>query len=160
MLTAVCISLNRTTELGVLQVAASQYLAALIIGFVNSATVQPVIAIERTVFHREKAAGTHLLLSYAGSTFSRIQNVPVDDYRAYHACSIGAQPCISCRHVCQLPICAGSGRCGAALYCSSDCHLVPDHLFHDGLRAPSRSETSPCSHFITVFQAMRYLLSC
>lgn len=40
-----------------LQVAASQYLAALIIGFVNSATVQPVIAIERTVFHREKAAG-------------------------------------------------------------------------------------------------------
>lgn len=75
MLTAVCISLHRTTELGVLQVAASQYLAALIIGFVNSATVQPVIAIERTVFHREKAAGTHLLLSYAVSTFFRIQNV-------------------------------------------------------------------------------------
>lgn len=48
---------HRSTEIGVLQVAASQYLAALIIGFVNSATVQPVIAIERTVFHREKAAG-------------------------------------------------------------------------------------------------------
>ncbi|EIE26053.1 ATP-binding cassette transporter [Coccomyxa subellipsoidea C-169] len=56
---------NRTTELGVLQVAASQYLAALIIGFVNSATVQPVIAIERTVFHREKAAGMYASFPYA-----------------------------------------------------------------------------------------------
>ena len=37
--------------------AASQYVAALIIGFFNAATVQPVIAIERAVFHREKAAG-------------------------------------------------------------------------------------------------------
>ena len=46
--------------MSVLQVAASQYLAALIIGFVNSATIQPVIAIERTVFHREKAAGRAL----------------------------------------------------------------------------------------------------
>ena len=31
---------NRSTENGVLQVGASQYMAALIIGFVNSATIQ------------------------------------------------------------------------------------------------------------------------
>ena len=48
---------HRSMEIGVLQVAASQYVAALTIGFVNSATVQPVIAIEQTVFHREKVAG-------------------------------------------------------------------------------------------------------
>jgi hypothetical protein len=53
--------MRRSTETGVLQVAASQYLSALIIGFVNSATIQPVIAIERTVFHRERAAGMRSL---------------------------------------------------------------------------------------------------
>ena len=40
-----------------LRIIASQYLAALILGFANSATIQPVIAIERPVFYREKAAG-------------------------------------------------------------------------------------------------------
>ena len=34
-------------------------------GFVNSATVQSVIAIERTVFHRERAAGMYAALPYA-----------------------------------------------------------------------------------------------
>ena len=48
---------RRATEQDVLQIIASQYLAALILGFANSATVQPVIAIERPVFYREKAAG-------------------------------------------------------------------------------------------------------
>jgi len=43
----------------VLRIIASQYLAALILGFANSATIQPVIAVERPVFYREKAAGAH-----------------------------------------------------------------------------------------------------
>lgn len=47
----------RSTEQDVLKIIASQYLAALILGFANSATVQPVIAIERPVFYRERAAG-------------------------------------------------------------------------------------------------------
>lgn len=34
-------------------------------GFVNSATIQSVIAIERTVFHRERAAGMYAALPYA-----------------------------------------------------------------------------------------------
>ncbi len=47
----------RSTEKDVLRIIASQYLAALILGFANSATIQPVIAVERPVFYREKAAG-------------------------------------------------------------------------------------------------------
>ena len=35
------------------------------VGFVNSATVQSVIAIERTVFHRERAAGMYAAMPYA-----------------------------------------------------------------------------------------------
>ena len=40
-----------------LRIIASQYLANLILGFTNAATVQPVIAIERPVFYRERGAG-------------------------------------------------------------------------------------------------------
>ena len=47
----------RNTETGILQLIASQYLAALIVGFVNSATVQPILALERPVMYREMGAG-------------------------------------------------------------------------------------------------------
>ena len=47
----------RDTETGILQLIASQYLAALIVGFVNSATVQPILALERPVMYREMGAG-------------------------------------------------------------------------------------------------------
>jgi len=57
--------MRRSTESGVLQLAAGQYLAALIIGFVNSATIQPVIVIERNVLHRERAAGMYASFPYA-----------------------------------------------------------------------------------------------
>ena len=50
--------LSRNTEEDVLRIIASQYLACLILGFTNAATVQPVIAIERPVFYRERGAGT------------------------------------------------------------------------------------------------------
>ena len=48
---------RRDTEQQVLQIIASQFLAALIMGFSNSATIQPVAALERPVFYRERAAG-------------------------------------------------------------------------------------------------------
>lgn len=48
----------RNTETGILQLIASQYLAALIVGFVNSATVQPILALERPVMYREMGAGS------------------------------------------------------------------------------------------------------
>eukprot|EP00262_Sarcandra_glabra_P011220 TRINITY_DN269_c0_g1_i4.p1 TRINITY_DN269_c0_g1~~TRINITY_DN269_c0_g1_i4.p1 ORF type:complete len:861 (+),score=138.76 TRINITY_DN269_c0_g1_i4:178-2583(+) len=43
----------------------SMYAAVLFIGVQNAATVQPVVAVERTVFYREKAAGMYSALPYA-----------------------------------------------------------------------------------------------
>jgi hypothetical protein len=41
------------------------YAAVLFIGFQNASSVQPVVAIERTVFYRERAAGMYSALPYA-----------------------------------------------------------------------------------------------
>lgn len=43
----------------------SMYAAILFIGVQNATSVQPVVAIERTVFYREKAAGMYSALPYA-----------------------------------------------------------------------------------------------
>ncbi|KAG2400250.1 Pleiotropic drug resistance protein [Vigna angularis] len=43
----------------------SMYAAVLFIGIQNSTSVQPVVAIERTVFYRERAAGMYSALPYA-----------------------------------------------------------------------------------------------
>ncbi|KAK7245301.1 hypothetical protein RIF29_40140 [Crotalaria pallida] len=43
----------------------SMYAAVLLIGVRNSSSVQPVVATERTVFYREKAAGMYSALPYA-----------------------------------------------------------------------------------------------
>uniref|UniRef100_A0A2N9H7W4 ABC transporter domain-containing protein n=1 Tax=Fagus sylvatica TaxID=28930 RepID=A0A2N9H7W4_FAGSY len=43
----------------------SMYAAVLFIGFQNASSVQPVVAIERTVFYRERAAGMYSALPYA-----------------------------------------------------------------------------------------------
>lgn len=43
----------------------SMYAACLFIGFQNSTSVQPVVAIERTVFYRERGAGMYSALPYA-----------------------------------------------------------------------------------------------
>ncbi|KAL6556565.1 transcription factor [Orobanche gracilis] len=47
----------------------SMYVAVNFLGFQYSSTVQPVVAIERTVFYREKAAGMYSALPYAFSQF-------------------------------------------------------------------------------------------
>lgn len=41
------------------------YTAVLFLGVNNASTVQPVIAIERTVFYRERAAGMYSAIPYA-----------------------------------------------------------------------------------------------
>lgn len=41
------------------------YAAVTFIGVVNGASVQPIVAIERTVFYRERAAGMYSALPYA-----------------------------------------------------------------------------------------------
>lgn len=43
----------------------SMYAAVLFLGVQNAASVQPVVAVERTVFYREKAAGMYSALPYA-----------------------------------------------------------------------------------------------
>jgi hypothetical protein len=43
----------------------SMYAAVLFIGIQNATSVQPVVAIERTVFYRERAAGMYSALAYA-----------------------------------------------------------------------------------------------
>ncbi|KAL3746635.1 hypothetical protein ACJRO7_015577 [Eucalyptus globulus] len=43
----------------------SMYSAVIFIGFQNTKSVQPVVAIERTVFYRERAAGMYSALPYA-----------------------------------------------------------------------------------------------
>jgi len=41
------------------------YAAVLFLGVNNSANVQPVVAIERTIFYREQAAGMYSAIPYA-----------------------------------------------------------------------------------------------
>ncbi|KAI9107579.1 hypothetical protein K1719_021616 [Acacia pycnantha] len=43
----------------------SMYIAVLFLGVQNSSSVQPVVAVERTVFYRERAAGMYSALPYA-----------------------------------------------------------------------------------------------
>ncbi|KAI3868273.1 hypothetical protein MKX03_000184 [Papaver bracteatum] len=43
----------------------SMYLAVLFLGIQNASSVQPVVAVERTVFYRERAAGMYSALPYA-----------------------------------------------------------------------------------------------
>ena len=43
----------------------SMYASVLFIGVQNATSVQPVVAIERTVFYRERAAGMYSALPYA-----------------------------------------------------------------------------------------------
>ncbi|KAL8118570.1 pleiotropic drug resistance protein 1-like [Apium graveolens] len=43
----------------------SMYAACLFLGYQNSSSVQPVVAVERTVFYRERAAGMYSALPYA-----------------------------------------------------------------------------------------------
>ncbi|KAK8645856.1 hypothetical protein V6N13_119664 [Hibiscus sabdariffa] len=43
----------------------SMYAAVLFLGIQNSASVQPVVAVERTVFYRERAAGMYSAMPYA-----------------------------------------------------------------------------------------------
>ncbi|KAK1265449.1 Pleiotropic drug resistance protein 3 [Acorus gramineus] len=45
--------------------AGSMYTAVLFLGISNASSVQPVVAIERTVFYRERAAGMYSALPYA-----------------------------------------------------------------------------------------------
>lgn len=52
-------------EVNLRSVMGSMYGATLFIGVNNASTVQPVVAIERTIFYRERAAGMYSAIPYA-----------------------------------------------------------------------------------------------
>ncbi|KAL2591003.1 hypothetical protein AAZV13_13G319600 [Glycine max] len=56
---------RRTTRGDLLNALGSMYSAVLFLGIQNASSVQPVVAVERTVFYREKAAGMYSALPYA-----------------------------------------------------------------------------------------------
>ncbi|KAH6816231.1 pleiotropic drug resistance 12 [Perilla frutescens var. frutescens] len=56
---------KRKKTLDIFQAMGSMYAAVLFIGVQNAASVQPVVAVERTVFYRERAAGMYSALPYA-----------------------------------------------------------------------------------------------
>ncbi|EFJ05502.1 hypothetical protein SELMODRAFT_137082 [Selaginella moellendorffii] len=57
--------LKRENQSDLLNVMGAMYGAVIFLGVNNSATVQPVVATERTVFYRERAAGMYSALPYA-----------------------------------------------------------------------------------------------
>lgn len=56
---------KRSTQQDVLNIMGALYTAALFLGWSNASTVQPMLAIERTIFYRERAAGMYSGMPYA-----------------------------------------------------------------------------------------------
>ncbi|CDO98092.1 unnamed protein product [Coffea canephora] len=56
---------RKETSQDLINAMGSMYAAVLFLGVQNSSAVQPVVAIERTVFYRERAAGMYSALPYA-----------------------------------------------------------------------------------------------
>ncbi len=55
----------RSTPQDVERTVALQYVAVIMLGFNNAFTILPILAVERGVFYRERAAGYYATLSYA-----------------------------------------------------------------------------------------------
>ncbi|KAL3618291.1 transcription factor [Castilleja foliolosa] len=56
---------KKNTDTDLLTIIGAMYASVLFVGINNCSTVQPVVAIERTVFYRERAAGMYSALPYA-----------------------------------------------------------------------------------------------
>ncbi|XP_058223773.1 pleiotropic drug resistance protein 1-like isoform X1 [Rhododendron vialii] len=56
---------KRGTQQDIFNAMGSMYSAVIFVGVQNATSVQPVVAVERTVFYREKAAGMYSALPYA-----------------------------------------------------------------------------------------------
>lgn len=55
----------RSRKQDIFNAMGSMYAAVLFLGVQNATSVQPVVAVERTVFYRERAAGMYSALPYA-----------------------------------------------------------------------------------------------
>ncbi|XP_047179867.1 ABC transporter G family member 36-like [Vigna umbellata] len=56
---------NRETSSDLTMIIGAMYAAVIFVGINNCQTVQPIVAVERTVFYRERAAGMYAPLPYA-----------------------------------------------------------------------------------------------
>lgn len=65
----------RHTQQNLFNVIGALYAAVLFLGVNNSSTVQPVVAVERSVFYRERAAGMYSALPYAFAQVDILVNV-------------------------------------------------------------------------------------
>lgn len=63
--------LNRSKELDLINLLGAMYSAVLFLGASNASSVTSVVAIERTVFYRERAAGMYSSLTYAFAQVSK-----------------------------------------------------------------------------------------
>eukprot|EP00897_Mesotaenium_endlicherianum_P001116 jgi/Mesen1/11004/ME000098S10399 len=59
------LGIKRKSQQNVFNAMGALYTSSLFIGWNNAATVQPIVAIERTVFYRERAAGYYSAIPYA-----------------------------------------------------------------------------------------------
>jgi hypothetical protein len=59
----------RQKEQDIMNLIGAMYAAILLLGSTNTCSVQPVVAVERTVFYRERAAGMYSALPY---TFAQV----------------------------------------------------------------------------------------
>lgn len=55
----------RDTQQDIFNVMGALYAAVLFLGVNNASSVQPIVAVERSVFYRERAAGMYSPLPYA-----------------------------------------------------------------------------------------------
>lgn len=63
---------NRAKQQDVLNVMGAIYSAVIFLGATNASSVQSVVAIERTAFYREKAAGMYSALPYAFAQVTKV----------------------------------------------------------------------------------------
>ncbi|XP_062119553.1 ABC transporter G family member 29-like [Humulus lupulus] len=56
---------KRESSTDLIMVIGAMYASVTFLGINNCSTVQPIVAIERTVFYRERAAGMYSALPYA-----------------------------------------------------------------------------------------------
>lgn len=61
----ICSMIFRDSSSDLSMIIGAMYASVLFVGINNCSTVQPVVAVERTVFYREKAAGMYSALPYA-----------------------------------------------------------------------------------------------
>ena len=67
---------NKTKQQDLMNLLGAMYAAVLSFGALNASAVQFVVAIEKTVFYRERAIGMYFALPYAFSQVTQMQFVP------------------------------------------------------------------------------------